>query len=110
MLMTLLTLNLVNPISLSNIHNNLLKCIRIYKEKLKEFSFKCRKKIESECLSLIEHYLNSKIQFIKSNITQDYMQKLFDNLKFYFEEQKVLSKINIEFINRGWTLNFDENN
>ena len=32
-----------------------------YKEKLKEYSFKCKKKLESECLTLIEMYLNSRI-------------------------------------------------
>jgi len=36
------------------------------------------------------------------------MQKLASNLKFYFDEEQVLSKTSIDFINRGWTLNFDE--
>ncbi len=34
---------------------------RVYKEKLKEYSFKCKKRLEGECLNLIETYLNSRI-------------------------------------------------
>jgi len=30
-------------------------------------------------------------------------------MKYYFDENKVLSKISIEFINRGWTINFKQN-
>lgn len=40
---------------------------KIYKERLKEFSFKCKKKLETECLNLVETYLNSRIQFMSSN-------------------------------------------
>ena len=81
---------------------------RAYKEKLKDFNFKCKKKIEAECITLMEHYLNSRIQHIKSLQSNDYMAKLFDNLKFYFNEEHILSRINIEFLTREWTINFDD--
>ncbi len=38
-----------------------LKLAKVYKDRLKEYSFKCRKRLESECLSLIEMYLNSRV-------------------------------------------------
>ena len=40
---------------------NQLTVKKVYKERLKEYSFKCKKKLETECLTLIEMYLNSRI-------------------------------------------------
>ena len=41
--------------------------------------------------------------------SQDYKQRFYDNLKFYFDENKVLSKFNLEFVHRAWTINFEDN-
>lgn len=30
-------------------------------------------------------------------------------MKFYFDEQKVLSKFNVDFVHKAWTVNFDDN-
>ena len=49
-----------------------LALAKTYKERLKEFSFKCKKRLETECLTLIEIYLNSRVQFMKPNLTSDY--------------------------------------
>ncbi|CDW75065.1 UNKNOWN [Stylonychia lemnae] len=89
--------------------NELIDNKLVYKQRLKEFNFKCKKRLESECLNLIEMYLNSRIQFIKPNITEDYKQKFNQNLKFYFDAEKVLSKVGLEFIHRNWTINFEDN-
>eukprot|EP00347_Sterkiella_histriomuscorum_P013600 403364097 len=87
-----------------------LSLTKIYKERLKEYSFKCKKRLENECLNLIELYLNSRIQFIKPNVTNDYKNKFNQNLQFYFDADKVLSKVQLEFIHRNWTINFDDSN
>ena len=94
-------------LSLGNIYNAQIILNRVYKERLKEYSFKCKKKLESECLTLMEVYLNSRLQFLKSNPTAEYKQKFHENLKFYFDAHKVLSKYNPEYIHSAWTVTFD---
>jgi len=31
-------------------------------------------------------------------------------LRFYFDTEKVLSKVGLEFIHRNWTINFEDSN
>jgi ferredoxin-fold anticodon binding domain-containing protein len=49
-----------------------LNLTKIYKDRLNEYSFKCKKRLENECLNVIENYINSRIQFSKSPNTPDY--------------------------------------
>ena len=83
---------------------------KIYKDRLNEYSFKCKKRLESECLNVIENYINSRIQFSRSVSTPEYQQKFFENLKFYFDDQKVLQRVNFNVIMNSWTVNFDADN
>ena len=68
-----------------------IKITQAFSERLKEYNFKCKKKIEAECLSIIEHYLNSRIQFIEAGGDSDYRSKFIENLKLYFDEKLVIS-------------------
>jgi hypothetical protein len=52
--------------------------------------------------------MNSRIQFMKPNMTTEYKQRFNDNIKFYFDVQKVLVNINFEFIHNAWTINFED--
>lgn len=87
-----------------------LKVANIFKERLSEYQARCRKKMEGECLSLIELQLKGRVQFKSPKITgnQEYRQNFLENIKFYFDNQNVMSKVNLEFIHKGWTLNFND--
>ena len=39
---------------------------------------------------------------------QEYRQKFLDNISFYFDPVKVVSKGNLEFIHKNWTVNFTD--
>lgn len=37
---------------------------------------------------------------------QEYRQMIADNLRFYFDQNSVISKANMDFIHKGWTFSF----
>ena len=46
-----------------------LKNVRVcegFKENLADFKFKCTQKLESECLHIVDQWVNSKVQFLSS--------------------------------------------
>jgi len=38
-----------------------ISLVQVYKERLKEQGFRCKKRLEAECLSQIQQFLSSKI-------------------------------------------------
>jgi hypothetical protein len=60
---------------------------RIYKDRLKDLSVKCRKKMEGECLSLIETHLKGRVIFKAPKIAgnQEYRARFQDGLKSLFD-------------------------
>lgn len=62
-----------------------------------------------ECLNIIEAYLNSRVQFMPPNNSLDYKENFLKDLKLYFDEHKVLSKFNLDFVHKQWTINFGDN-
>ena len=87
-----------------------IKIAKIYKERLKEFKAKCTKRMESDFLAQIELQLKSRIQFKTPKITgfQDYKNACSESLKLYFDPQAVVSRANLDFIHKSWTLNFSD--
>lgn len=81
---------------------------KIYKLKLSQYSSNCKVRIAEESLSLVKQYISSKVQFVQSNFSDDYLQKVKKNLDIYFDQRNILQKISIEFLLRGWTFNFEE--
>jgi hypothetical protein len=64
--------------------------------------------MEGECISLIELHLTSRIQFKPPKIAgnQEYRIKFQENIQYFFDNNRIISKANLDLIHKGWTINF----
>ena len=58
-----------------------------FRESLADFKFRCTQKLDSECVSVVIAWTNSKVQFISSTAKPDDFKARFkDRFVEYFEE------------------------
>jgi len=82
----------------------------VYKERLKDYKAKCTKRMETECLSMLELQLKSRVQCKTPKITglQEYKSACEESVKAYFDSEGVVARVNMEFVHKGWTMNFSD--
>ena len=83
------------------------KICTIFKEQLDDYKFKCTQKLESECLNLVDQWVNSKIQYLPSSSrSEEFKEKFRQTIEGYFEP-KTTEMCDLNAIMDTWTFNFE---
>ena len=83
------------------------KICNTFKEQLETYKFKCTQKLESECLNIVDQWVNSKIQFIPSTErSEEFKLKFTETIETYFEGNTA-EICDFKLIMDKWTINFE---
>ena len=91
---------------ISNELHNARVC-ETFRIQLSDFKFKCTSSLEKECLNIIDQLINSKIQFIPSNLRSESFKKSFMDTFENLFETRAATLCNLNDIMGSWTFNFE---